>query len=147
MSKPNVRMWTFGALVGILAAGDWFIAPAPAGPDGETPSLEFGKAKLTIAMREVEVKGAKERHAFLEIAGDATGTVKVELQEQKGEPQSRMMPAPRTVWRKDVAIDTAKGRSIDLGGCPRPRLGALTAILASEDGQRWVALHAEVGIE
>ncbi len=132
----RVRMWAFSAALAFLAAADWFAAGAPAG--GDNPAgLAVGKATVTAAVREVDRDGKKEKHFFLDVAGEGQGDIKVRLEETEGSPMSRVIRL-EAVWERSVAIDAAKG-AVDLGAVP-PEEDPSRRLSACADGKKWVLL-------
>lgn len=137
----KTRTWTLALVVGLLGAGDWFPAPLPADDNpASKPVLTVGSAAVSAALREVEVDGKKVSHVFLELKGEGAGTLKVRLTGTSFRTESRMPPRPRTVLEKDIAVDSAKSKSIDLGALPDVKGSVTYGLAASADGKTFVSL-------
>ncbi len=137
----KTRTWTLALLAGLLGAGDWFLAPLPADDNpASKPALTVGNAAISAALREIEVDGKKESHLFLDLKGEGAGTLKVRLSGTPFNPMSRVMPMPKTLWEKDLAVDSAKSKSIDLGALPDGNGNVLFTLAASADGKTYISL-------
>lgn len=137
----RTRIWTLAVLAGLLGTGDWFLSPLPADDNpAPKPALTVGNAAVSAAVREIEENGKKAKHLFLDLAGEGAGTLKVRLAGTSFQPESRMLPRPRTLWEKDIAVDSAKSRSIDLGELPGIKGNVRFTLAASADGKTYVSL-------
>ncbi len=142
----SLRTWTLATAIALLAGSDWFAANAPADGKAGGPSVTVGKATVTTSLKTIEVDGKKQTHAFLDIAGEGAGTITVRLQETKINPDARMMPRPVTAWSKEIAIDSAKSTSIDLGIFVE-EANVRRSIQAAVDGKTFVALLNSKGMK
>ncbi|NUN50619.1 MAG: hypothetical protein HUU15_17550 [Candidatus Brocadiae bacterium] len=114
--------WAFGAFVAALAMADWCPSLAPAdGDEAALPAATVNGVGIRAEAREVKVGDAVERHFVLVLSGKGSGTISVECQETRSNPGSRMMPAPTTLWKRDVAFDTGTATEIDLGAMPEAK--------------------------
>lgn len=148
----TTRTWTLAAVVGLLGAGDWFLAPLPADENAPPkPRLTVGNATATAAVREVDNGGKKEPHLFLDLEGEGAGTIKVRLSSTTINPMARMIPRPKPLWEREIALDSARSRSADLGALPEaPRAPAqlppgfsiqvVHTLDASTDGKTYASL-------
>jgi len=136
----RTRTWTLTLVAGLLGAGDWFLAPLPADDNPlPKPALTVGNAAVSAVLREVDVDGKKERHLFLDLKGEGAGNLKLTLMiTPPFNPMSRMVQRPRKAWEKDIAVDTAKSRSIDLGAFPEVKGSPLATLKASIEGKEAV---------
>ena len=127
----RTRGWTLGILVGLLAAGDWFAPDLPADGEQESklPAWKVGEVEISAVSRDVTVGDAVEKHTILVLAGDGTGSVKIECRDSSNDLMSRMPPKPEIVWSKEVAFDTKASREIDLGAMPERAKGKLRQIV------------------
>jgi hypothetical protein len=148
----KTRTWTLAAIVGLLGAGDWFLAPLPADENAPPkPVLTVGNAVVTAAVRDVDAGGKKEPHLFLDLKGEGAGTIKVRFSSTTIIPESRMMPRPKILWEKEVALDSTRSGSVDLGAfAGEPKAPVLVpgylprqvihTLAASADGKTYVSL-------
>jgi len=131
----DTRMWMFALLIGALSSGN---------PNDRTPTfvplkpvMPVGKATITVVEREVTCDGKRQLHTFATVDGDLKATVRFTFQETTIRPMSRVMPRPKPIWQRDIAIDTSKSRSIDLGVLAKPSSkNSYRALTGSVDGKR-----------
>lgn len=137
----RTRIWTLAVLAGLLGAGDWFLSPLPADDNpASKPALTVGNAAVSAALREVDEDGKKAKHLFLDLTGEGAGTLKVRLQHTNSNRASRVLPRPRILWEKDIAVDSARSKSIDLGTLPEIKGDVFFTLAASADGKTYVSL-------
>jgi len=133
----KTRTWTLALIAGLFGAGDWFLATLPADENPlPKPALTVGNAAVSAAVRDIDAGGKKEKHLFLDLKGDGAGRIKLTLwRTPPSNRMSRMLPRPAKVWERDIAVDTSRSASIDLGAFPDGK-GSLSAYLsASVDGK------------
>lgn len=142
----DIRMWTLGVAIALLASSDPADGIEPPAHEKHALEMKIGKASIRAVEREIEKDGKKQLHTFLEVSGDLKTKVSISLYETSIRPMSRVMPMPRLAWKRDIAIDSQKCRSVDLGVLAASPGSTHRELQASTDGKSHVTLLRKVTV-